>query len=796
LHSRAVTLVPKSAGVVSASLLEDAVRQLLSAAEHAYQLVFTTAEQTFSKLASARSACILTHSGGSWRPWDQIEMPGGLDRTWGDLPVDASAWTQAAFLGSRLFVPVRAGSVAVLIEDPKIMQAELPLIGVIAAAFDLALTASEWRQATADNLDGLHALQRVATPILKSHELEEILLLITHEAKQLLSADICGILLREGDVVVMQRCVGNFSAATASLRMRAGQGVAGRVFATHEACRVEDYLRSSIISQDFFELARTEMVRSALAAPLLSHSDVVGVLEVWRRRPSTFTERDAGRLVALANLTSLAIENARLSQNREAVLRQLADTNEALQERYEAIHRSATFQQDLIRLLLERKSLSAIATEAAGRVDGTIYIINQDLGLEGAHPRIRELAEPLRRRLDAAIHRYTGGGTESTITAIPNGVLSIQPIAAGAERFGWVASVTTEAPDESMRLALSQVCMASALHQMERRAAARARAETLETVLWDVLEDSEDARRLALSRARELHVDLAGHNYVFLCSIDGIETLAGLEGWTAKQLDERRRLVREACERMEVPNRSVKLSGMRGNLVGMICGDTAKNPRLLGQRLAARIATQIPGLAVHVGASGPCKDPTSFPIAYREARISLEVARLRGQVASMVYSDVGIVGLLMSLREDTDLRKVVENILGPLLMGDARNRTSLLETLGTFFELNCSRRATAKAMRIHEKTICYRLAKVTALTGLDLNQHEDRLVADLALRIHRTLNPGAKRTRAVTAQHPTRVPGDDDPLSGRRWRDVSHLSGGKWGSDMTPSRNKYKSSSR
>jgi len=97
-------------------------------------------------------------------------------------------------------------------------------------------------------------------------------------------------MLREDDAVVMQRCVGNFSPATASLRMAAGQGVAGRVVATKQPCCVDNYVASNVISNDFVNLARDEMVRSALAAPLLSGDDVIGVLEVWRRQTTEFDE--------------------------------------------------------------------------------------------------------------------------------------------------------------------------------------------------------------------------------------------------------------------------------------------------------------------------------------------------------------------------------------------------------------------------------------------------------------------------------------------------------------------------
>ena len=86
------------------------------------------------------------------------------------------------------------------------------------------------------------------------------------------------------------------------------------------------------------------------------------------------------------------------------------------------------------------------------------------------------------------------------------------------------------------------------------------------------------------------------------------------------------------------------------------------------------------------------------------------------------------------------MKKLVENILGPLLKQNSKSSNILMRTLGTFFDYNCSRQATAEHLRIHHKTVCYRLAKISEITGLDLNRHEDRLLADVALRIHTTLS--------------------------------------------------------
>ncbi|MDQ1565993.1 MAG: hypothetical protein QOF96_873, partial [Actinomycetota bacterium] len=40
---------------------------------------------------------------------------------------------------------------------------------------------------------------------------------------------------------------------------------------------------------------------------------------------------------------------------------------------------------------------------------------------------------------------------------------------------------------------------------------------------------------------------------------------------------------------------------------------------------------------------------------------------------------------------------------------------------------------------VHHKTLRYRLDRIEALTSLDLRRHEDRLRADLALKIHEVM---------------------------------------------------------
>lgn len=176
-------------------------------------------------MTGAASCWILVHSGGAWRRWDHVDEP-TKGRSLASLPPAALTWKTPTPFANHLFVPIRAGTLAAIVTAPREGRDTESIASLLAVAFELAMRAHERKGVLFEEGDELDVMQRVALRILKSHDLQEILLLITHETRRLLGADICGIMLREGDAVVTQRCVGNFSPATASLRMEAGQGVA------------------------------------------------------------------------------------------------------------------------------------------------------------------------------------------------------------------------------------------------------------------------------------------------------------------------------------------------------------------------------------------------------------------------------------------------------------------------------------------------------------------------------------------------------------------------------------------
>jgi putative methionine-R-sulfoxide reductase with GAF domain len=370
----------------------------------------------------------------------------------------------------------------------------------------MALQTCERQRMALETSDEMQALQQVSERILKTHDLDEILLHITHEAKRLFAADICGILLRKGDEVVMRRCVGNQSPKTASLRMSPGQGLAGLVLAQGTAASVDDYINCGTISRDFFHLAEAEAVRSAVAAPLLGHEKTIGVLEVWRRHPSTFTDLDKCRLIALANLASIAIENAELYAEQHQMVEHLAVVNKTLSQSYDTVNGISTLTQSLIQVLLEGGGLSDIAACANRFLTADIFIIDVDGNLL-AHAGQGQVDLPLLASLHSIV---SGVHIQTHFCNCTLGQLRwrAQRIAVSNETVAWVIGQIGARQEDMTALAIGQLAIIGALHRLEQRAAVRARSETIDAIIWDLLQSNDATRAAAIDRAVEMRLDL------------------------------------------------------------------------------------------------------------------------------------------------------------------------------------------------------------------------------------------------------------------------------------------------
>jgi sugar diacid utilization regulator/putative methionine-R-sulfoxide reductase with GAF domain len=582
------------------------------------------------------------------------------------------------------------------------------------------------RQTTAAEIEAAGAeagvVRDVVRQLLSVRDVDRLLLSIAERTLGLLDADICGVMLREGDVVRMRSCVGNRVAETARLQMRRGQGVAGLVFLTGEPAKIDSYLDDETISDDFMSLAEREETRSALAVPLRLQGEFIGVLEVWRRRRSIFTEHDTRRMVTLADFATIAIDNARLHDEQAASTAETERARDALQHQVAVLDHSSRLQQTLLSTVIEGGGLPAIARTVATEFDCEVGVYGPDGTMIASHTGYQVVGS-LPERLASSAGRT--GEREQWI----------RPVFADGDQVGRVLLVQGRGSTEMMEAVAGQVAMACSLALLRQRAASRARSEAIEQVLWDLLQGPVEHRVAARTRAQQLGVTLTGALRVVHGQIDNVEDLAAQEGWDTSQTDRVRRDVLRTVRALD-DGRGLALASLRGDLLVAVAADIDRTAvKDLVTAFSSAVHRQQPGLRLTWGVSREHHDAIELPSALNEARTALSAARRLGGQNVFLYEELGIVRLLLGTGDDPDLQTFIDEVTGPLVAYDRDNDGALIRTLRVFFESDCSQRVAAERLFIHHKTLRYRLERIRQLTGLDLSRHEDRMRADFALRL-------------------------------------------------------------
>ncbi|MFH1116147.1 MAG: PAS domain S-box protein [Pseudomonadota bacterium] len=167
----------------------------------------------------------------------------------------------------------------------------------------------------ATELKKFQALYDVATAMSAERSLDENLSLVVETSRELLGGDTSYIALRseQGDEVYMHTLSGILTTAFKNIRMPIGGGLGGRVASTGQGVIVEDYFRE--IGPLFHEVVRAEGLISGVAVPIQAGRTNLGVLYVFNRTRTEFTESQLDTLSLLGNLA--AVEITRKRSDRE-----------------------------------------------------------------------------------------------------------------------------------------------------------------------------------------------------------------------------------------------------------------------------------------------------------------------------------------------------------------------------------------------------------------------------------------------------------------------------------------------
>jgi PucR family transcriptional regulator, purine catabolism regulatory protein len=126
--------------------------------------------------------------------------------------------------------------------------------------------------------------------------------------------------------------------------------------------------------------------------------------------------------------------------------------------------------------------------------------------------------------------------------------------------------------------------------------------------------------------------------------------------------------------------------------------------------------------------------------SFADAVRALRHGPLIGEEELVYFEQLGIYKILCQPSLAEELERFYQTTLQPLVEYDDRKSTELLKTLEVYYQNGGNLRKTADALFTHYNTTLYRMESIQRVTGMDLNNHKDRLNLEVAIKIRKLLN--------------------------------------------------------
>jgi hypothetical protein len=421
----------------------------------------------------------------------------------------------------------------------------------------------------------------------------------------------------------------------------------------------------------------------------------------------------------------------------------------AVQHENALLRELVTVYQHLTGLTLQDADVSTVASLLAERTVATVAVVSRGLEVlaaaaadgdgDGAKPGAgADVADYVRAylatpRLAAVLHstaqtrrslRLPDVGGEAGVTVAPILVGDDVPAYLMTLRRGGEA----DGGDMSLLVTEHAATICGVILGRERVVAAAARQvrdDLVEGLLLGGRDNGEVgrwARHLGYDPTREHRIVAVTHEAPG--SPRGQHTLAAIDHFFATRMSGAITAIRE------------------DEVVVVVPGPAAEALRLASGCLA-RMRDLFPEAVITIGIGGTCQDPSDIARSYGQARRTIDAVTRLGRPGQVVaFEDLGIHRLLLQVPDLTELRSFAAEVLGKLSAAEHQRGGELLTTLACYFRENNSPQRTARSLHVHPNTVAYRIRRVQEITGLQLGNYRDRLMAQVALEIIDALGGG------------------------------------------------------
>lgn len=324
-------------------------------------------------------------------------------------------------------------------------------------------------QVIQENEERLAALHQISSTVSQSLELSQVLSGAIGNVIDVMQVEIALVFLLDeeaGELALAAHRGVSARFVQGVGKLKLGEGFNGRVAETGESLYVEDATQDPGLTK---MAVREEGIRSQLIVPLKSKGKVVGTLCVAARSQRQVLSEELELVTAIGNQIGVAVDNARLYQQQQAVAEELRASEAKYRELFENAH-DAIWLHDLEENIITANQ--AFATLTGYSLEELSGVKAGDLFAEGCLESIKNLEDPLLK--DRALGRLSEAkivrkdGTEASVQ------LSTSPVFSNGQIVGFqhIARDITEQKrmQENLRFYLQQVTRAQ---EEERRRISR-----------------------------------------------------------------------------------------------------------------------------------------------------------------------------------------------------------------------------------------------------------------------------------------------------------------------------------
>jgi len=401
---------------------------------------------------------------------------------------------------------------------------------------------------------------------------------------------------------------------------------------------------------------------------------------------------------------------------------------------------------ELIRVMLRGGSFKEILEGIFGTIGNTVAIKDEIFNVVVAHGSKEKKIEIEKKLEDEKLEESTHNMTIVEDDLLGNKVNRITiPIYVDERYYGYLAIWEDNKKLTPIEISsLESSIPVIALHILKKISIFEIESRHKVEFFDDLLSSDEKRQQLAVDRAALFDFDRRLGYSALVISIKNIK------GFVKETLNNSTFLYQLNSKIMRIidrlsRNKEYKLVyGNKSDQIIVLYGTT---PDKSGEKVKKEVISfvndviksveeEIKDISISIGIGRFHKEPAQLWKSYNEARRSLQNKRADYKSEYMHFDNLGIYRIFHMEEMEGELHQFYRDTLEPLVIYDKEKGSELVKTLQMFFQSGGNLKKVSEEMFTHYNTIVYRMQRIKDITGMNLDDQNDRLNLQVSFKIY------------------------------------------------------------